>query len=320
MDIDDEGAMVNIWNFEEHGKYLKFHMELCIGCDLCRLLCPTSCIELGPVPEIASGSLEGVPPILINHEKCAYCGLCYAICPTNAFEFYTEPGDFLINDDLPHFHYKTFVRVIQKDLTRKFEEPASSWISVSEEMVKPSDGEVILREDLLDRCDPMGCKGCLNICPTDCFWVPKRAIDIQERGKITMNDDLCIHCGACKNACPEKIIEVTRTSINYDIKQDGKHKFWKQAWENNIKKLLDPEILERQEIPFPEIKVEEMVEPEITDDDKSVVKEIPPEIKKRLKENYDKVKESLSKVNIRYWIEFEKIEKLKKKIADKLNN
>ena len=90
MDVDSSGAMVNKWSFKEHDKYLKFNMEKCIGCDLCRLTCPTSCIELGPVPEIASGELEGVPPILINFEKCAYCGLCYSICPTSAFEFYTE--------------------------------------------------------------------------------------------------------------------------------------------------------------------------------------------------------------------------------------
>ncbi|MHA1699107.1 MAG: 4Fe-4S binding protein [Promethearchaeota archaeon] len=316
MDISEDGSMVHRWQFQDHEKILIFSMDKCVGCDLCRKICPTSCIELGPVPEIASGELQGVPPILINFEKCAYCGLCASICPMDALEFKTKPDDFIQMPQLPRFFYKDFIKFVKKDFKRDFYEPASSRIRLPENVVKPSTGEVMLRQDTLFKCDPLGCKGCLNICPIDCFWVPRKAQDIQKFGKITMDDELCMHCGACKNACPQKIIEVHRTEIRHDLSH-VKDAFWKKGWENNINKLLKPE----ETIPIHKSPIqiaEEMQEESLgagqkgtSDAIETVISKISPEKQKELEQKLEIIKKSLSKVNVRYWIEFKKLEKLR---------
>ncbi|MEX2683864.1 MAG: 4Fe-4S binding protein [Candidatus Sigynarchaeota archaeon] len=314
IDIDDAGAMVHKWEFGDPArtKTLRFHMDKCIGCDLCRILCPTSCIELGPVPEIASGKLQGVPPILVNHETCAYCGLCSVICPVGAFEFSTSPTDFIASEELPRFYFKPFVEHVQKRMKRSFDHPASSEIKPPASVKKPSEGKVLLRGELLGKCDPMGCKGCFQICPVGCFWIPKKAEDIAARGKITMDDDLCIHCGACRNACPHRIIEVTRTRVEHELPAGGK-KPWYTAWEKRIGLLLEPtgpakarpklrvaEAAARKTLPAP-------IEARLV--------EIPKEIKEQLLRDYEAVKESLAQVNTRYWIEFAKIEPLRKAMS-----
>ncbi|MBD3188663.1 4Fe-4S dicluster domain-containing protein, partial [Candidatus Bathyarchaeota archaeon] len=308
-------TIIHKWEFEQHVKYLKFWMEKCVGCDLCRIACPTRCITLGPVPEIASGQLEMVPPINVDFEACAYCGLCAAICPVSAFEMTTEPTGFISMDDLPVFLYKDFVKKVQEQLERSLEAPASKHVTPPTDIEKPSEGEVVIRNDILDRCDPMGCKGCLNICPTDCFWVPRRAEDIQEFGKITMDDDLCIHCGACKNACPERIIEVHRNQITYHFPETVKDRFWMKAYRNAIKKLLDPAILEHLPEPIP---VKESMVEDVSEAMEKVIETLSPERKAELEEKYEKVKDLLSKINVRYWIEMKKLDKLNKMVEKNL--
>ncbi|MBN2150555.1 MAG: 4Fe-4S binding protein [Candidatus Lokiarchaeota archaeon] len=314
MDVDDAGAMVHKWEFGDpaKAKTLRFRMDKCIGCDLCRIVCPTSCIELGPVPEIASGKLEGVPPILVNHETCAYCGLCAAVCPTGAFEFSTAPADFITIEELPRFHFKPFVEHVQRHMKRSFDHPASSEVKAPPSLKKPSEGKVLLRGDLLGKCDPMGCKGCLQICPTGCFWVPKKAEDIAALGKITVDDDLCIHCGACRNACPHRIIEVTRTRVEHELPGGGKMP-WHAAWEKRIGLLLEHA---GQVKLRPKLQVAETAQEQPPAAAPAVrLIEIPREVKEQLLRDYEAVKESLAQVNTRYWIEFTKIEPLRKAIS-----
>jgi 4Fe-4S ferredoxin len=313
MDVDEAGAMVHKWEFSDHAKTLTFRMERCIGCDLCRILCPTSCIEIGPVPEIASGKLEGVPPILVNHETCAYCGLCAAICPTGAFGFSTVPADFITADELPRFYFKPLVDHVQQRMKRSFDHPASSKIVVPASVKKPSEGKVSLHGDLLGKCDPLGCKGCLQICPTGCFWVPRKAEDIATRGKITMDEDLCIHCGACHNACPHRIIEVTRTKVEHHLPVDGGRP-WLAAWRNRIQLLLESPKAGK---PRARLHVAETgaKQEQLAPAPEAAIKEIPWEIKEQLRRDFEAVKESLAQVNTRFWIEFKKIEPLRKALG-----
>lgn len=311
MDVGSDGSMLHEWSFAGHVKRLAFHMERCIGCDLCRIICPAACIELGPVPEITSGQLEGVPPILIDFEACAYCGLCARVCPTGAFAFSTDPPGFIDVDALPRFQFAPFVSAVQARMARSFDEPASKHVHPPDDIDKPAEGEVILRRDFFDRCDPAGCKGCLTICPTDCFWVPKKAADLEARGKIAMDADLCIHCGACKNACPQRVIEVRRTSVRFEIPGQPRPP-WAAGWERAIHRLVDPEY---QRSRYKAIPVPVAGESHPAPEEATVISQLPPEIKRQLQERLDVVKASLAQVNVRYWMEFGKLDALRKAMA-----
>jgi NAD-dependent dihydropyrimidine dehydrogenase PreA subunit len=56
----------------------------------------------------------------------------------------------------------------------------------------------------LERCDPTGCNNCFNICPTKAIYATG------DKDKLAVNEDLCVKCGACENACPEHVLKVTR--------------------------------------------------------------------------------------------------------------
>ncbi|MBD3351024.1 MAG: 4Fe-4S dicluster domain-containing protein, partial [Candidatus Lokiarchaeota archaeon] len=99
------------------------------------------------------------------------------------------------------------------------------------------DGEVILLENQLYKCDPNGCKACVNICPTESFFIPQTAEDIVKYGKIACNEETCMYCGACENACPEEIIIVKRGSVDIDIPEQSKNKPWMTRWENQLGRL-----------------------------------------------------------------------------------
>jgi 4Fe-4S ferredoxin len=285
-------------------------MERCTGCDLCRIICPTTCIDLGPVAGIATGQLEGVPPILIDHEKCAYCGLCSAICPVHALEFRTEPADFIDQTELPRFYFAPFVDYIKEQMHRSLDEPASSYITLPEGFTKPTKGSVELKHDLLDKCDPLGCKGCLNICPTNCFWVPKKAQDILDRGKITFDEEFCVHCGACKNACPQRIIEVTRTAVTREYDPGVENQFWVKGWEANIQKLLDPSPFRGRK---KGISIAGTGQPEKqAEEEELTIEQVPPEILERLQHDNEILTQALSQISVRYCIEFKKLDLLKK--------
>lgn len=47
--------------------------DACVGCDVCRNVCPFDAISTGQ-------------PYEISPEKCDECGLCYEACPVNAIE------------------------------------------------------------------------------------------------------------------------------------------------------------------------------------------------------------------------------------------
>ena len=74
---------------------LTFDKKRCIGCGLCRTICPTHAITL----KEKRGEIEarGVKYEKISHfidsidmGKCVSCGLCVNICPKNVISFTKE--------------------------------------------------------------------------------------------------------------------------------------------------------------------------------------------------------------------------------------
>ena len=74
---------------------LKVEWKECIGCGLCRMICPTDAITLGmKVEKIKSDKItykKILHPIKsINMGRCVGCGLCVEICPVKIISFTKE--------------------------------------------------------------------------------------------------------------------------------------------------------------------------------------------------------------------------------------
>ena len=184
----------------------------------------------------------------------------------------------------------------------------------------PIKGEVIIKKNMLHKCDPQGCKACVNICPTESFFIPESAEDVIKFGKIACNEDACFYCGACVNSCPDDLIKVERKEIEInDPKKTGNFP-WIQGWINSIKEILRKRLIygkEQIEIPLIEEevkKVKEKIEevPQLSDKDRI-----------KLQELNQKVQKFLQSAKIRYWIKDKKVDRIKdefRKFLSELKN
>ncbi|GAG85914.1 unnamed protein product, partial [marine sediment metagenome] len=177
------------------------------------------------------------------------------------------------------------------------------------------DGEVIIKKNMLHKCDPQGCKACVNICPVESFYIPESAEEVVKYGKIACNEKECFYCGACENSCPDDLIVVKRKNIQIiDPKKSGPYP-WLEGWVNNIKEVLRKALIEgKEQVEIPSIeehikkirvsKIEEV--PQLSEEDKL-----------KLKELNVKIQSLLQSSKIRYWIKDKKVDNILKELKKK---
>ena len=295
------------------------------------MVCPVDAIELGPIPEIAQNILDDTnPKLLIDHEKCCYCMLCAVVCPTDAFHKNIEPEGQISLDNFPTIG-KFYTIEDEKCIEDKKNEVCKLCLSVRDrhdileyykiekecptqcfKITSPIEGEVKIKKNMLYKCDPQGCKACVNICPVESFFIPESAEDVIKYGKIACNEEDCFYCGACENSCPDDLIIVERKNIIINQPKISGNYPWIHAWIKYIEEILRTRLIEgKEQVKIPKIeqeierKKEEIIETvtQLSDDDR-----------KKLEDLNDKVQNFLKTSKIRYWIKDKKIDKISKEL------
>jgi len=333
MDVDPNQFILS-WKFKDVDKKLTYDIKKCIGCSLCKLVCPVDAIELGPIPDIAQNILdESNPKILIDHEKCCYCMLCAVVCPNDAFRENIKPKIQINLDEFPSIG--KFYKIEQdKCIEDQKNETCQLCLSVRERnqikdyfkiqrecptqcfyIDSPIEGEVTIKHSKLHLCDPTGCKACVNICPTESFFIPESAEDVKNYGKIACNEDACFYCGACENSCPDDLIVVERKDIIINNPKKQGNYPWIKGWINGIKEILRQRLIpgkEPIEIPLIEREVEVLKE--------KIEEEVPQlstEDRRKLNELNERIQILLKSSKVRYWMKDKKIDNILKEINKK---
>jgi len=261
--------------------------------------------------------------------------LCAVICPNDAFHENITPENQINLDEYPSISkfFKINMekciedsnnQICQLCLNARERNNIKDFFTIQKEcptqcfsINSPLKGEVIIKKNMLHKCDPQGCKACVNICPTESFFIPESAEDVKNYGKIACNEDECFYCGACENSCPDDLIIVNRKEIDIkDPKKLGNFP-WIQGWINGIKEILRKGLIQgKQQIPIPIIEEEIKKIKEIIEE---AIPQLSKEDKRKLYELNEKIQTFLKSSKIRYWIKDKKTDKIIKELKKVLN-
>jgi 4Fe-4S ferredoxin len=250
--------------YPKYDTYVKIN-EKCLPCALCEGACPQDAIEVEftfPKKEEIAPLKEGAEgEIAIDTEKCNFCGICARFCdafillereptPENPVPF----EQLLVDED--NCDYCVLCQDICPEEAIKVtgERPCEApkvegKVTVDElkctqcarcktvcpyeavDLQKPMEGQLSLIEKNLKECDPQGCRGCFNVCPSELWYVPT---DPEDPRKIAFEEDFCTYCGACVKACHLDAIKVERTEIHHTEIPDTP---WAAQWRDAIEAL-----------------------------------------------------------------------------------
>ena len=173
-----------------HAKHyaLTLDKKLCVGCEICQVICPREAIEIKKQPK-QQGQKTQRPIFDVSAQKCSYCGMCEPICPFNALRV-TVNGEHV-------------VPVVEKE---SFPE--------------------LIREIEVDavKCG-IDCVECEKACPLNLIKVTLLTTDVKEisheeaasysnkndlKVQVDIKKDLCPCCRLCEMKCPEGAIHVRK--------------------------------------------------------------------------------------------------------------
>jgi len=220
MDVSDDMIFSYIYKSSNLEKKLVLNPNLCTGCGICVKICPAEAIELGPVPEIATGELEA-PYILIDQDKCEYCGIC-TLCPLNAIEFSFNDDNIEVLEDYPKLDRSHFLDeekcvkcFLCEEVCPRDAIEAQITVKKKDDIVKYPEGISfkdlnIKGKILIDNEKCTYCKLCDKLCDAlEIIPDDPSPLNIYagKRIEVYLND--CDYCGLCEKICPVDAIKVS---------------------------------------------------------------------------------------------------------------
>lgn len=232
---------------------IEVDMDKCTLCGACADLCPAFVLV---EKKSKADDLMPFDNLLVDRAKCDYCGICVPFCPEEAIEV---KGDFdlqEINKIAPKLAGS--IKVDNDKCTR------CGWCEAvcpydAAAVTKPFEGDIELIDAKLKGCDPVGCHGCFNVCPSKAWIIPSDK-------KIDVVKDFCTYCGACERACHVKAIGVKRTEAKHTPVAEAP---WAQDWKKAIASLTTddrerPDISRTLQVDKAERKIEPpLVRPDV---------------------------------------------------------
>ncbi len=230
---------------------------LCVGCELCSLICPREAIMVNKQPK-KKGQKTERPLIDVDETKCHYCGMCATICPYGAVQV-TIDGENIASvvekESFPQLireitvdtakcptDCKVCEEVCPLDLIKVTSNPTTNEVTVHIKKeqcpccrvceVKCPKGVIRVRNIFTgilkinqEKCPP-GCQDCLDVCPiTGALYLSEKD------GKVYVDELFCTYCGVCKIVCPEEeALELSRSTIYHTPVRSG-------AWNKALEKL-----------------------------------------------------------------------------------
>ena len=179
---------------------LKF--DICLGCAICKRVCPTKCIEMVDSPDDNGNTVERPQ---INLGRCMMCGYCAEYCPVNAMIV------------TPDYELAAYTREELIYGPRKLAWPNATVgmeIFLEEKLMSDLRGETtafytVDRPELNEKkC--IGCNRCVKACPVDA--VELYTIGQNDKGKpikIPLFDNIkCVCCERCVDECPKDALTI----------------------------------------------------------------------------------------------------------------
>ncbi|MHA1339749.1 MAG: 4Fe-4S binding protein [Promethearchaeota archaeon] len=210
-------------NFKFGIKFLQKDLQLnvdkdkCQGCGICSTVCPHEALVNGPIKTSEDAKLHKVMNgnIILDVSdptKCVYCGTCTYFCPFDAIHLYID-GEKVPKEQLLIVTGRAVPKLGgEKKILEKTNKEAHIYLEGTVEIQKlkiENDKEF---QEYNTIC-PGECRKCVDICPTGALEV-NSIDDAKKTGiAIKIDDEKCIACGSCVQACPYDRITLKRTKI-----------------------------------------------------------------------------------------------------------
>ena len=182
---DTTNALTLEWALHIKNYKLTLDKNLCVGCQICSLVCPKEAIKFEKQPKI-QGEKAKKAKIDVDLAKCNFCGICDILCPYGAVKV-TVNGEHILSV-VEKESFPQLIRDIQVDTSK---------------------------------C-PKDCVECEEVCPLDLIKVTRLKTEGKTTKKATkkkrakppikidIEKDRCPCCRICEFKCPEGVIRIRK--------------------------------------------------------------------------------------------------------------